>query len=99
MREKYWENKNKLADCGSQNEDKSKDATLGWSQLGGVFIIVGFFLLLSCFISFLEYSWWIKKNSKKKVIFLLIYDNNNNSIYILFRKISFCYSRLVLDIF
>ena len=69
--DKYWLNKNnnKKNDCDISNE---KYAELGLTQIGGLFIIVGFFLFLSCIISLLEYSWIISKNSKDKVIFIFL---------------------------
>ena len=64
--DKYWLNKNnnKKNDCDISNEK--------YTQIGGLFIIVGFFLFLSCIISLLEYSWIISKNSKDKVIFIFL---------------------------
>lgn len=66
--EKYWLSKNKITDCDISNEKHEDASTLGLAKLGGVFLIVGFFLFLSCIISFLEYSWVIMKNSKNKVL-------------------------------
>jgi hypothetical protein len=65
--EKYWLSKNKITDCDISNEKHEDASTLGLAKLGGVFLIVGFFLFLSCIISLLEYSWVIMKNSKNKV--------------------------------
>lgn len=69
--DKYWlkKNNNKKNDCDISNE---KYAELGLTQIGGLFIIVGFFLFLSCIISLLEYSWIISKNSKDKVILIFL---------------------------
>ena len=66
--QKWWKKEYNNTYCDMLTEKKANE--LGFSKLGGVFIIVAFFLCLSFIILLIEIFWDMYKTSKNKVNYL-----------------------------
>jgi ionotropic glutamate receptor len=63
--QKWWGKE--YNNCDIQTDENAKANELGFSKLGGVFIIVAFFLCLSFIVLLIEILWNTYKTSKNKV--------------------------------
>jgi glutamate receptor, ionotropic, invertebrate len=68
--QKWWKKEYNNTYCDMLTEKKANE--LGFSKLGGVFIIVAFFLCLSFIILLIEILWDMYKTSKNKVNYFIL---------------------------
>jgi ionotropic glutamate receptor len=65
--QKWWGNEYNSKKCGVLTEKSAKANELGFSKLGGLFIIIAFTTCLSFIILLIEILWNTYKTSKNKV--------------------------------